>query len=290
MTPQPCPVAVLGNERGHGSNRKACLALGLSLLFAAPAFAQTRPANRPRVRPPLLVNRLSTTGDYAIYGHGNALCGAWSASQPGTTSRDLFLAWVQGFLTGTGVFNEEQRKTTTEDLLASMTRYCQANPMDTIEVAASTLFASPSEQESPTLFIPPTEDHLEAFLAAAMMNKQVPVKVVTRPERATLMLTVSAVDIQQPSAGARLVRCLVAACGGLKDRGATSVQLEKGDAVLWSYTVNKGRAEKNRQAVAEAIAKQMKADYFRNDGTAGGVRATNASPDPIATVSPSGNR
>lgn len=284
-----CPVAVLRNEQGHGSNRKACLALGLSLLFAAPAFAQT-PANRPRVRQPLLVSRLSTTGDYAIYGHGNALCGAWSATQPGTPSRDLFLAWVQGFLTATGVFNEEQRKTTAEGIQASMTTFCQANPMDTIEVAASTLFVSPSEQDGPTLFIAPTEDNLEAFLSAAMINTQVPVKIVNRPERATLMLTVSAVDIQQPSAGARLARCLIGSCASLKERGATSVQLVKGDTVVWSYTVNKGRAEKNRQPVAEAIAKQLKADYFRNDSTAGGVRATNTSPDTNATVRPSGNR
>jgi len=245
---------------------KAWLAFGISLLFAAPAFAQTRPANRPPARPPLNVSRLSTTGDYAIYGHGNSACGAWSAAPPGTPTRDLFLAWVQGFLTGTGGFNDEQRKTTTEGIQASITTYCQAHPLDTIEVAASTLFVSPSEstsaQESPALFIAPTDDNLEAFLSAAMTNKQVPVTVVTKPERATLVLTSSAVDVQQQSAASRFARCLVAACGSTKDRGATSVQLEKGDTVVWSYTVNKGRSEKNRQALAEAIAKQMKAEYF----------------------------
>jgi hypothetical protein len=243
----------------------ACLALAISLVVAAPAFAQTRPANR---RPPLLVSRLSTTGDYAIYGHGNSACGAWSATQPGTPARDLFLTWVQGFLTGTGGFNDDQRKTTTEGIQASITTYCLAHPQDTLEVAASTLFVSlfgvpnASTPESPALFIAPTADNLEAFLSAAMINKQVPVTVVTKEERATLVLTASAVDLPPQSGGARFVRCLVGSCASVKDRGATNVQLAKGDAVVWSYTVNKGRGEKNRQPLAEAIAQQLKADYF----------------------------
>jgi hypothetical protein len=246
----------------------ARLALGLSLLFAAPAFAQTRPANRPPGNPPLLVSRLSTSGDYAIYGHGNASCAAWSATQPGTPSRDLFLAWVQGFLTGTGGFNDEQRKTDTEGIQASMTTYCRAHPMDTIEVAASTLFVSligvqsASAPESPALFITPTADNLEAFLSAAMTNKQVPVTVVAREERATLVLTASAANVRRQSAGARFARCLIASCASVKEGGATSVQLVKGDTVVWSYSVNKDRGEKNRQSLAEAIAKHLKADYF----------------------------
>jgi hypothetical protein len=266
-TPQTTHTgAVLRLNKARGASKNACLALGISLLFAAPAFAQSRP--RPPVRPPLLVSRLSTSGDYAIYGHGNSSCGAWSATQPGTPSRDLFLAWVQGFLTGTGGFNDEQRKTDTEGIQASMTTYCHAHPLDTIEVAASTLFVSlfgvqsASAQESPALFITPTADNLEAFLSAAMTNKQVPVTVVTKEERATLVLTASAADIQPQSAGARFARCLVASCASLKDRGATNVQLVKGDTVVWSYVVNKGRGEKNRQSLAEAIAKHLKADYL----------------------------
>ena len=246
----------------------ACLALGVSLLFAVPAFAQTRPATRAPARPPLHVSRLSTTGDYAIYGQGNSSCAAWSATQPGTPARDLFLTWAQGFLTGTGRFNDDQRKTTTEGIQASITTYCQAHPLDTIEVAASTLFVSligvqiASAQESPALFITPTADNLEAFLSAAMINKQVPVTVVSKEELATLVLTASAADTAPPSGAARFVRCLVGSCAGPKEGGATSVQLTKGDTVVWSYPVNKGRGEKNRQSLAEAIAKQLKADYF----------------------------
>jgi hypothetical protein len=149
-----------------------------------------------------------------------------------------------------------------------MTTYCRAHPQDTIEVAASMLFVSlfgvesASTQESPALFITPTADNLEAFLAAAMTNKQVPVTVVTKEERATLVLMASAVNGQQQSAGARFARCLVASCGSTKDAGATRVQLMQGDTVVWSYAVNKGRGEKNRQSLAEAIARHLKADYF----------------------------
>lgn len=49
----------------------------------------------------------------------------------------------------------------------------------------------------------------------------------------------------------------------VEDRGVTSVQLLKGDTVAWSYSVNKGRGQKNRQFLAEAIAKHLKSDYFK---------------------------
>jgi hypothetical protein len=251
-----------------------CLTLGISLLLAIPAFAQAPAANRPSGRPPLLVSRLSTRGDYAIYGLGNSLCGAWSAAQPGTPSRNLFLAWVEGFLTGTGGFNDEQRKTDTEGIQASMSTYCRAHPQDTIEVAASMLFVSlfgvqdGSTPQNPALFITPAVDNLEAFLAAAMTNKEVPVTVVTKEDRATLVLMASVVNVQQQSAGARFARCLVASCGGIKEAGAIKVQLLQGDTVVWSYAVNKGRGEKNRQSLAEAIAKHLKADYFHNQPAA----------------------
>jgi hypothetical protein len=179
------------------------------------------------------------------------------------------LAWAQGFLTGTGGFNDEQRKTTTEGIQSSITMYCQAHPLDTIEVAASTLFVSlfgaqnASEPESPAVFIAPAADNLEAFLSAAMINKQVPVTVVTKAERAALVLTTTGVDSQKPSATARFARCLVAACASTKDRGATKVQLVEGDTVVWSYVSKKSRGAKNRQSLAEDIAEHLKIDYFR---------------------------
>jgi len=32
--------------------------------------------------------------------------------------------------------------------------------------------------------------------------------------------------------------------------------------LVWSYSVNKGRGQKNRQSLAEAIAVHMKDEYF----------------------------
>jgi hypothetical protein len=122
--------------------------------------------------------------------------------------------------------------------------------------------ASAAAQERARLFITPTEDGFEAYLSAAMIKKQVPVIVATKEEGATFVLKASAVEIQQQTTGSKVARCLFAYCAGIEDRGATSVQLLKGDTVAWSYSVNKGRGQKNRQSLAEAIAKHLKDDYF----------------------------
>jgi len=48
------------------------------------------------------------------------------------------------------------------------------------------------------------------------------------------------------------------------DKASTSVTLVSGAGeVVWSYSVNKGRGEKNRQSLAEAIAKHLKDDYLQ---------------------------
>jgi len=117
-------------------------------------------------------------------------------------------------------------------------------------------------QERATLFITPTADNFEVYLSAAMVKKGVPVTVVTKEDLAGLVLKASAVDVQKQSTGSKFARCLFAYCAGMEDRGATTVQVTKADAVVWSYSVNKGRGQKNRQALAEAVAKHLKSDYF----------------------------
>jgi hypothetical protein len=117
-------------------------------------------------------------------------------------------------------------------------------------------------QERPSLFITPTEDNFEVYLSAAMVKKNVPVAVVTKEEGAALVLKASAIDVQKQSTGSKFARCLFAYCAGIEDRGATTVQVIKGDRVEWSYSVNKGRGQKNRQSLAEAIAKHLKDEYF----------------------------
>jgi len=94
------------------------------------------------------------------------------------------------------------------------------------------------------------------------MKKGVPVTVTTKMDGADLVLQASAVDVQKQSTGSKVARCLFAYCAGMEDRGVTSVQLLKGDTVAWSYSVNKGRGQKNRQALAEAVAKHLKSEYL----------------------------
>ena len=119
-----------------------------------------------------------------------------------------------------------------------------------------------SAQTRPTLFITPTGDNFEVYLSAVMVKKQVPVTVVTKEGVATLVLKASAVEIQQQSTGSKIARCLFAYCAGIEDSSATTVQVIRGDPVEWSYSVNKGRGQKNRQSLAEAIAKHLKDEYF----------------------------
>jgi hypothetical protein len=118
-------------------------------------------------------------------------------------------------------------------------------------------------QSQPTLFIAPTGDNFDTYLAAAMHKKRVPVVVVTREEGADLVLKAAAVEVQQQSTGSKFARCLFAYCAGIEDRGVTTVQLLKGDVIAWSYSVNKGRGQKNRQSLAEAIAKHFKSEYLK---------------------------
>jgi len=114
----------------------------------------------------------------------------------------------------------------------------------------------------PTLYIKPGDDGFETYVAAAVIKKQVPVTLVTSKEGATYVLQAAKVEIQEQSTGSKLTRCLFAYCAGIEDRGLASVQLTKGDAIVWSYSVNKGRGQKNRQSLAEAIAKHMKDEVF----------------------------
>lgn len=61
-----------------------------------------------------------------------------------------------------------------------------------------------------------------------------------------------------------VARCLFAACAGIEDKANTSVQLiNKEGIIVWSYSVNKGRGQKNRQSMAEAIAKHLNDDYLK---------------------------
>jgi len=127
-----------------------------------------------------------------------------------------------------------------------------------IFVLALCLSAPVVAQERPTLFITPTDDTFETYLTAAVVKKALPVTITTKPEGATYVLKASAVEVFA-YCNTIDARCLLMKC--CAERGTTSVTLLKGDRVAWSYSVNKG-GQKNRQALAEAIAKHLKRDVF----------------------------
>jgi hypothetical protein len=119
-----------------------------------------------------------------------------------------------------------------------------------------------AQEAKPTLYIAPNGDGFDVYLAAAMSKKEVPVTVVDKPENATYTLKSAQVEIQKESTGSKVTKCLFLYCAGINDKGNTSVQLVKDGTVQWSYSVNKGRGEKNRQSMAEAVAKHLKSDFF----------------------------
>ena len=117
-------------------------------------------------------------------------------------------------------------------------------------------------QDRPTIFITPTPDNFEVYVSAAISKKQVPADVTTKEAGAVYILRASTPQTTTVSTGHKVVNCMFAYCGGDSDKGNTTVQLVKSDIVVWSDSVNKARGEKNKQAMAEAIAKHLKDDYF----------------------------
>ena len=123
-------------------------------------------------------------------------------------------------------------------------------------------WSAAAQSGRPTLYIAPS-DGFEVYLAAAMMKKEVPVVVLDHEDGATYILRASHVETKQVGGGTKFVNCLFAYCAGNEDKGNTSVQLVEAGTIKWSYAVNKARGEKNRQSMAEAIAKHLKSEFFK---------------------------
>jgi hypothetical protein len=116
-------------------------------------------------------------------------------------------------------------------------------------------FAQPTKT---TIYIDPTDDGFHTYITAAIHKKKVPLTVVTTKDGATYTLTSAQVEVETVSTGRKVVNCLFAYCGGNEDKASTSVTLtDATGAVVWSYAVNKGRGSKNKQSMAEAIAKHL---------------------------------
>ena len=119
-----------------------------------------------------------------------------------------------------------------------------------------------AQTAKPAVFIPPTGDGFESYLAAAMIKKNVPVSVVDTSERATLTLKAGQVQVQKESARMKVMKCVMQSCANTEDKASASVQLvNREGTVVWSYAVNGDRGEE--KSMAETIAKHLKNDYFR---------------------------
>jgi len=132
-----------------------------------------------------------------------------------------------------------------------------------VAILAAPMHAQSTEKS--TLYITPSEDGFEVYLSAAMHKKGVPVSVVSIPDNAAFTLKTAQIDVTTESTGSKVARCILLNCAGNSDKASTSVQLiSKEGVVEWSYAVNKGRGQKNRQSMAEAIAKHLNDDYFED--------------------------
>jgi hypothetical protein len=115
-------------------------------------------------------------------------------------------------------------------------------------------------QSKPSVYIEPQQG-FEAYIAAAMEKKAVPVDVVTDKTRAIYILRSAPVEVKSESTGGKIARCIFANCAGIEDKGNVSVQLIEvlSTKIVWAYSVNKQRGgSKNQQSMAEAIAKHFK--------------------------------
>jgi hypothetical protein len=127
-----------------------------------------------------------------------------------------------------------------------------------------------SAQTRMTVYVTPSEDGFHTFIAAALHKKQVPVTVTTSAEGAMYRLAAATVQVDKKSTGTKIVSCLFAYCAGSADEANVSVTLVNADGdVVWAYNVNKARGGgKNRQSMAEAIAKHFKDDYLKKSRVA----------------------
>jgi hypothetical protein len=119
-----------------------------------------------------------------------------------------------------------------------------------------------AQSESTAIHIPPTGDGFDNYLTAAIAKKRVPATVVERADRATLTLKASPVQSQKDATSTKVMKCVLGGCEGIDGRASASVKLvDREGTVVWSYSVNGDRDEQSR--MAEAIAKHLKSEYFR---------------------------
>ena len=119
-----------------------------------------------------------------------------------------------------------------------------------------------AQESRPALFIPPTGDGFDVYIAAAIAKKNVPARVVTSPDAAKLTLKAAQVQVRKDSARMKFAKCILQSCANTEDTASTAVQLlDRKGTVLWSYAID--RDDGSKKSMAETIAKRLKHDYFR---------------------------
>src|SRR5579864_7830640 len=74
------------------------------------------------------------------------------------------------------------------------------------------LTSASAQTARPWVFITPTGDGFDSYLAAAMIKKGVPVSVVDRSDRATLTLKASQMQVQKESTRMKIMKCVMQSC------------------------------------------------------------------------------
>ena len=116
--------------------------------------------------------------------------------------------------------------------------------------------------DRPSIFIPPTGDGFDVFVAAALAKKNVPATVVTSADRAELTLKATPVQVRKESAGMKVVKCFVQSCANTEDKASASAQLvDRHGTILWTYATDDD--DSSKKSIAESIAKHLKKEYFR---------------------------
>ena len=127
-------------------------------------------------------------------------------------------------------------------------------------IALLTLASIAVAQEArPAIFIPPTGDGFDVYMATAMAKKGVPATVVMSAESAQMTLKTA---LMPEHKRLKFGGCVMGACGGSKIPSASVQLLDRDGAVVWSFAMETDD-ESTKKEVAEEIAKHLKRDYFR---------------------------
>ena len=123
---------------------------------------------------------------------------------------------------------------------------------------------SHSYVEGPTIYVAPANG-FEVNIAAAFQKKNVPAQIVMNEAEANYVLLPAEVVIHKESGAGKIARCMFAYCAGIEDSGDVSVQLiqKQSQRVVWAYQVTKQRGARNRQSMAEAIAKHLEKEFLK---------------------------